>query len=107
MSAVATTFGPVQMLVLEFDRTRFKGEIMPELERLKDEGTIRIVDLLFVAKPKGGELEVVQQTDLDTDEAKQLGAIAGALVGIGTGSEEQTIAAAADSTVGIRSSRIK
>jgi uncharacterized membrane protein len=94
MSAVATTFGPVQMLVLEFDRTRFGGEIMPELERLKDEGTIRIVDLLFVAKPKGGELEVVQQTDLDTDEAKQLGAIAGALVGLGTGSEEQTIAAA-------------
>ena len=42
----AQGFGPVQMLVLEFDRTRFDGAILPELERLKEQGIIRIVDLL-------------------------------------------------------------
>jgi len=89
-----TTFGPVQMLVLEFDRTRFDGEIMPELKRLTEQGIIRIVDLLFVAKPEGGELEVVQQSDLSQDEAMEFGAIVGALVGIGTGSEEETVRAA-------------
>jgi uncharacterized membrane protein len=87
-------FGPVQMLVLEFDRTKFDGTIMPELKRLNEEGTVRIVDLLFVAKPEGGELEVVQQSDLSTDEAMTFGAIAGALIGLGTGDEETTIAAA-------------
>jgi uncharacterized membrane protein len=89
-----TSFGPIQMLVLEFDRTQFDGTILPELKRLTDEGTIRIVDLLIVAKPKGGEIEVVQQSDLSLGEATEFGAIIGALVGIGTGSEEETIRAA-------------
>jgi hypothetical protein len=89
-----TSFGPIQMLVLEFDRTQFDGTILPELKRLTDEGTIRIVDLLIVQKPVGGEIEVVQQSDLSLDEATEFGAIIGALVGIGTGSEEETIRAA-------------
>ena len=87
-------FGPVQILVLEFDRTRFDGEILPELKRLTEEGIVRIVDLLFVAKPKGGELEVVQRSDLSKEEAMEFGTIVGALVGLGSGSEEETIRAA-------------
>jgi uncharacterized membrane protein len=94
-SSEATTFGPVQMLVLEFDRTQFHGEVMPELERLKDAGIIRLLDLLFVRKEKGGEVEVIQRSDLNEDEAMDFGALIGALVGIGTGDEEQTLAAAA------------
>jgi hypothetical protein len=88
--------GPVQVLVVEFDRTRFKGEILPELERLNEEGTIRVIDLLFVAKPEGGggELEVVQKSDLTTDEATELGALAGALLGLGTGDEDQALSRA-------------
>jgi uncharacterized membrane protein len=88
-----TTFGPIQMLVLEFDRTRFQGEIMPELKRLTEEGIIRIVDLLFVAKPEGGELEVVQRSDLTQDEATEFGAIVAPLVGLMEGEEETTRAA--------------
>jgi len=72
------------MLVLEFDRTRFDGTIMPELERLKEQGIIRIVDLLFVSRPEGGELEVVQRSDLSEEQAMDFGALVGALVGLGT-----------------------
>jgi uncharacterized membrane protein len=86
--------GPVQVLVVEFDRTRFDGEILPELKRLNEEGTIRVIDLLFVAKQQGGELEVVQKSDLTTDEATELGAIAGALIGLGSGDEDQAISRA-------------
>ena len=82
------TFGPVQMLVLEFDRTRFDGEVLPELERLKEAGIIRLIDLLFVRKPVGGDLEVVQTSDLTEDEATEFGALVGALVGLGSGDEE-------------------
>jgi len=88
------SFGPIQMLVLEFDRTQFDGTILPELKRLTDEGTIRIVDLLIVQKPVGGEIEVVQQSDLSLEEGMEFGAMIGALVGLGTGSEEDTIRAA-------------
>jgi len=94
MSAPSMPFGPVQMLVLEFDRTQFNGEVMPELERLKEAGTIRLLDLLFVRKSEGGEVEVVQKSDLSQDEAMDFGALVGALVGMGTGDEDQAFASA-------------
>jgi len=86
-------YGPIQMLVLEFDRARFEGEIMPELHRLKDDGTVRLIDLLFVTKREDGEIEVIQTSDLTTDEAIEFGATIGALVGLGTDSEEEAAAA--------------
>jgi len=49
---------------------------------------------LFVRKPEGGELEVVQKSDLTHDEAVDFGAMVGALVGLGSGDEEQMLAAA-------------
>ena len=87
-------FGPVQMLVLEFDGVRFNNEIMPEHERLKDEGVVRLIDLIFVKKPEGGELEVIQRSDLSEDEAMDFGAMVGALAGLGAGGEEETLSAA-------------
>jgi uncharacterized membrane protein len=82
------------MLVLEFDRTQFSGEVLPELERLKEAGIIRLLDLLFVRKPVGGDLEVVQQSDLSGEEAVEFGALVGALIGLGTGDEELSYRAA-------------
>ena len=82
------TIGPVQMLVLEFDRDRFSGEILPELSRLDEAGTIRVLDMLIVMKHAGGEVEALQASDLSTDEAEEFGALIGALVGFGAGGEE-------------------
>ena len=98
MSSAETSlpFGPVQMLVLEFDRDRFDGEIMPELERLKDSGVIRLIDLLFVTKSQG-EIEATRASDLSQDEAEDFGAIVGALVGVGAGKDlEESMAAGAE-----------
>ncbi len=80
-------FGPVQLLVLGFDRVRFDGQIMPELDRLKDAGTIRLIDLLFVTK-REGEVERIQRSDLSTEEAEEFGALVGALIGVGMGEED-------------------
>jgi uncharacterized membrane protein len=86
--------GPVQMLVVGFDRDQFKGEILPELKRLGDEGVIRVLDLMVVAKHENGEIESLQQSDLSTEQAEELGAIIGALVGFGAGGEEEAYSAA-------------
>ncbi len=94
MSAETPSFGPVQMLVLGFDRTEFNGQVMPELARLKEAGIVRLIDLLFVSKKEGGELDVVHQSDLTADEASEFGALVGALVGLGTGDEEIAMASA-------------
>jgi uncharacterized membrane protein len=87
-------FGPVQMLVLGFDRDHFKGEILPELKRLGDEGVIRLLDLMVVAKHENGEIESLQISDLTTEQAEEFGAIIGALVGFGAGGEEEAYSAA-------------
>ena len=80
--------GPVQMLVLGFAEPKFTGEIMGELQRLKEADVIRLVDLLVVAKDEDGEIVSLQTSDLSTEEAMEYGAIAGALIGLGTGGEE-------------------
>jgi len=80
-------FGPVQLLVLGFDRTSFDGTIMPELERLKEADIVRLIDLMIV-RNVNGELEAVQTSDLSKSEAEDFGAIVGGLIGAGRGDEE-------------------
>jgi uncharacterized membrane protein len=87
-------FGPVQMLVLEFDSDQLKGEILPELRRLKDAGIVRLIDLLVVQKHENGEIEAIQDSDLTQEESMEFGALIGALVGFGAGGEEEAERAA-------------
>jgi uncharacterized membrane protein len=85
---VAETVGPIQMLSVAFDGNRFKGEIMPELQRLKQDGIVRIIDLLVVRKDIEGAVMVITQSDLDWDEAVSLGSYLGALAGYAAGGPE-------------------
>ena len=81
-------FGPVQILVVGFEGTTFQGEILPELRRLRDLDIIRLVDLVVVAKDTEGEIAAVEVSDLSDEERAGLGAIAGALIGLGADGEE-------------------
>ena len=38
--------GPVQLIVLGFNHPDFHGEVIEELERLHDSGTVRVIDAL-------------------------------------------------------------
>lgn len=80
--------GPVQMLVVGFDDPQFKGEIIEELKRLRDADIIRVIDMLVIKKDDEGNVETLHQSDLTPDEAMEVGAIAGALVGLGAAGEE-------------------
>jgi uncharacterized membrane protein len=85
---VAESVGPIQLLGVAFEGNRFKGEIMPELERLKREGIIRIIDLLLVRKDSLGAVMVTTQSDLEWEEAVSLGAYFGSLTGYAEGGPE-------------------
>ena len=80
--------GPVQMLVVGFEGPEFKGEILEELKRLKDEEIIRLVDLIVIKKNDDGSVETLHKSDLSKDEAMEFGAVAGALIGLGAAGEE-------------------
>ena len=75
-------YGPVQMLVLAFDGNRFRGEILPELERLKREGVVRVLDLLLVRKDSAGAITHLVASDLDWEEAATFGETMGTLAGL-------------------------
>ena len=80
--------GPVQLLVLGFNHPNFHGEVIQELERLRDSDTIRVIDALAVHKDADGELEVAHLSNLTTDQAIELGSKVGALIGLGIEGEE-------------------
>jgi uncharacterized membrane protein len=86
--------GPVQLLVLGFDHPDFHGQIKAELDRLHDNDSIRIIDLLAVRKDADGNVERLRASDLSESEAEELGAVAGALIGLGAAGEEGAAAGA-------------
>ena len=80
--------GPVQLIVLGFAQPEFHGEIIAELERLRESDTVRVIDALAVYKDAAGEFEVEHLSNLSEDEAIELGSKVGALVGLGIQGEE-------------------
>jgi uncharacterized membrane protein len=59
--------GPVDLLVVEFPGNQFKGEIAPALRELVTEGTVRVLDLLFVYKDADGEVGSLELAGLGPD----------------------------------------
>ena len=86
--------GPVQLLVLGFDRPDFHGEIIAELERLRESDTVRVIDALAVYKDADGDVGVEHLSNLTEDEAIELGSKVGALVGLGIEGEDGVVAGA-------------
>jgi uncharacterized membrane protein len=87
--------GPVQLIVLGFKHPEFHGEIIAELERLRESDTVRVIDALAVHKDADGEIEVAHLSNMTRDEAIELGSVVGALVGLGVEGEEGMVAGAA------------
>jgi uncharacterized membrane protein len=86
--------GPVQLLVVSFDKPDFSGEILEELSRLRENHVIRLIDALAVQKNLDGTLAALQWSDLSIEEAEGLGATVGALLGLGADGEAGTDAGA-------------
>ena len=80
--------GPVQLIVLGFNHPDFHGEVIAELERLHENGMVRVIDSIAVYKDADGELEMEHLSNLTQDEAIELGSKIGALIGLGIDGEE-------------------
>jgi uncharacterized membrane protein len=80
--------GPVQLLVLGFEHPDFHGEVIEELEKLRETDTVRVIDSLAVYKDAAGEIEVMHLSNLSKEEAVELGSKVAALIGLGIDGEE-------------------
>jgi hypothetical protein len=65
-----TELGPVDYMIVAFPGNDFKGEIAPALANLVENGTIRIIDLAFVAKNEDGDTAAFELTDIDPEVRK-------------------------------------
>ena len=61
--------GPVEYLIVEFPGNQFKGEIVSALNELISNGTIRILDLIFIRKDADGSVTWNELSALPVEEA--------------------------------------
>jgi uncharacterized membrane protein len=83
--------GPIQLLAIGFKEPEFKGEILDEIDRLRQTDTVRIIDSLTVYKDENGDVAALEMTNLKDDEKLELGAVVGALIGFGMDGEEGAV----------------
>ncbi|RZU65529.1 hypothetical protein EV379_1863 [Microterricola gilva] len=59
------TLGPVDYLVVEFPtgEANFTGEIVAELVKLVDAGTIRVIDMMILTKDDEGTIDAMELSD--------------------------------------------
>jgi len=79
----------MQVLVVGFDGTEFTGKIAAELRRLREHDIVRLADLIVVRKDDVGDVTTLETSDLSAAESEQLGALAGALIGLGAAGEQE------------------
>ena len=83
-----STVGPLQILAVDFSEPTFSGKIRDELQKLRDHEFIRIVDGIAIQKDASGNVIVLEESDLSSEQNEQYGAIIGALIGLGSGDVE-------------------
>ncbi len=76
--------GPVQVLVVGFEAPSFSGEVLAELATLREQGVVRLVDVLLVERGEDGTFEILEPpSGSDPD----LGKVAAEILGGGEPSE--------------------
>ena len=59
------TIGPVSYTVIAFPGNQFNGNVAPEVAKLVASGTVRILDLVFVAKDEQGDTISLEFDQMD------------------------------------------
>ena len=55
--------GPVEYIIVGFPGNKFNGQIIPELGKLVESGTIRILDLILITKDADGNVAAIDFED--------------------------------------------
>ena len=73
--------GPVEYIIVGFPGNQFNGDVAPELAKLVEAGTIRVLDLVFITKDGDGDVSAIEVSDHDDVALLELlGGEAGGLI---------------------------
>lgn len=87
-------YGPMQLLVIGFGQAALPLDFVNQLRRLRDDGVVRLVDAVYVAKDEHGDLTEIRVTDFSEEEMAIFGTLAGALFGFGAAGEDGAVVGA-------------
>jgi len=76
------------LIVLGFNHADFHGEIITELEKLREDDRVRVIDSIAVYKDAEGEVEIEHLSNLTVEEAQELGSKIAALTGLAIEGED-------------------
>ena len=79
---------PLQLLAVSFVNPTFSGAVNKELQKLRDQQLIRIVDGVVARKDASGKISTLEQSDLSSEENMAYGGVIGGLIGLGMGDTE-------------------
>jgi len=59
------SYGPVELVVLRFDSIDFRGEVLREIQKVVDVGTIALIDILLAVRLGDDPVRVLEVTELE------------------------------------------
>ena len=85
--------GPVEILVVQFSGNEVKGDIVPAIKELVENGTIRVIDILFITKDQDGNVTMREINDLDDASFAAFNPIVSEVDGLVSSDDIQQLAA--------------
>jgi uncharacterized membrane protein len=59
--------GPIDFIIVEFNKAKFQGKILKALEKATNDGTIAVLDLALITKDKDGNVAAVELDQIDDE----------------------------------------
>ena len=66
---------PVDYIAVAFPGNKFSGAILPEIKKLVDDGTIRVLDLVIITKDEEGNVAALEASEASPELAASLEAL--------------------------------
>jgi Family of unknown function (DUF6325) len=85
--------GPVELLVVQFPGNEVKGDVVPAIQELVENGTIRVIDILFIRKDQEGNVTMMEINDLDDASFAAFNPIVAEIDGLVSRDDVQQLAA--------------
>ncbi len=62
------SLGPVELVVIQLPGNEVKGDIVPALKELVEQGTVRIIDIIFLMKDTNGHVTQLEMNELNDSD---------------------------------------
>ena len=84
--------GPMSYLAFEFEGTKFDGSILPELMKLVEKKTVRVLDIVVIFKDSKANVTTRELVDLDPDQIVMINPLKSEIKGLFTTGDIEAIA---------------